>query len=171
VARHWQTVLAGNGEPPPTLGVGGPSAAVGDLRDCYDQAVRSVGILLALGHRGRAVTTADLGLFGVIFGHGERDDLQGFLATTLGAVVRWDERRNGALLVTLEAFFAESGHLANTAARLNIHVNTLYQRLERLDQLLGDDWRTPDRQLEVHLATRLKQLDARLRRGGDPDAL
>ena len=36
-----------------------------------------------------------------------------------------------------------------------MHVNTLYQRLERITQLLGDGWRSGDGALQVHLALRL----------------
>lgn len=52
--------------------------------------------------------------------------------------------------------------MANTARSHGVHVNTLYQRLERLDAILGTDWREPDRRLELHLALRLWRLDERL---------
>jgi len=34
-------------------------------------------------------------------------------------------------------------------------VNTLYQRLERVTQLMGEGWRTGDGALQVHLALQL----------------
>ncbi len=39
-----------------------------------------------------------------------------------------------------------------------MHVNTVTQRLERVGRLLGREWSTPERALEVHLALRLHRL-------------
>jgi DNA-binding PucR family transcriptional regulator len=41
-----------------------------------------------------------------------------------------------------------------------VHVNTVAQRLERIGSLLGADWQTPDRALELQLALRLRKLRA-----------
>jgi DNA-binding PucR family transcriptional regulator len=39
-------------------------------------------------------------------------------------------------------------------------VNTVAQRLERVGRLLGDDWQSPARVLEIQLALRLHRLSA-----------
>jgi DNA-binding PucR family transcriptional regulator len=39
-----------------------------------------------------------------------------------------------------------------------VHVNTVTQRLERVGRLLGKDWNSPARALEVQLALRLHRL-------------
>lgn len=39
-----------------------------------------------------------------------------------------------------------------------MHVNTVVQRLDRVEALLGEDWNHPDRALELQLALRLHQL-------------
>lgn len=41
---------------------------------------------------------------------------------------------------------------------LHVHVNTVVQRLERIGRLLGPDWQSPDRALELQLALRLHQV-------------
>ena len=41
-----------------------------------------------------------------------------------------------------------------------MHVNTVTQRLERVSRLIGKDWSSPDRALEVQLALRLHRLTA-----------
>ena len=42
--------------------------------------------------------------------------------------------------------------------RLHVHVNTVTQRLDRIAKLLGPDWQSPDRALELQLALRLHRL-------------
>lgn len=167
-AARWQTARdVGDGEPP-AIGVGGPARGASGVRAAYRDAVRTLNVLAALGHTGRAAAASELGLFGVLLGGGRDDDLQELITSTLGSVLAHDAARNSALVPTLEAFFEEAGHIGKTARRLGIHVNTLYQRLERLDALLGDEWRAPDARLQLHLAVRLRRLDERIRSRTNP---
>jgi DNA-binding PucR family transcriptional regulator len=102
-----------------------------------------------------------LGFVGLLLGSvgesGDRD-VNRFLDTTLGPVIRYDSRRGTALAKTLEAYFGVGGSLARAAEVLHVHVNTVTQRLERVGQLLGADWQRPERALEVQLALRLHRL-------------
>ena len=41
---------------------------------------------------------------------------------------------------------------------LHVHVNTVVQRLDRIGSLLGADWQSPDRALEIQLALRVLAL-------------
>lgn len=89
---------------------------------------------------------------------GDDRDVPGFLARAIGPVLDYDERRGTSLVQTLEAYFGTGGGLAKTAELLHIHVNTVSQRLERIARLLGEDWHTPERALEIQLALRLLRL-------------
>jgi len=164
VARRWSATLTSADSRAPTLGAAGPASGVEGLRDAYAEARRTLHVLDALERDGEAATAGQLGLFGLVFGGEEPAGLRGFLDRALGPVLEHDAQRGGALLETLAAFFAEAGQLNNTARALGVHVNTLYQRLERLDEVLGADWRKPDRRLELHLAVRLRALDERIGR-------
>ena len=64
----------------------------------------------------------------------------------------WPEIR---LVHTVEEYFRHDHSLARTREALHVHVNTVTQRLDRVAQLLGDDWAEPDRALEIQLALRL----------------
>jgi DNA-binding PucR family transcriptional regulator len=103
-----------------------------------------------------------------MLGHAGAGELRAFLTRTLGPVQAHDASHGTELHPTLEAFMAETGHLANTARRLGIHINTLYQRLARLDEVLGADWRESDRRLELHVAVRLEALQRELEPAPDP---
>ena len=69
-----------------------------------------------------------------------------------------DKKRGSALLDTLRAYFDYDSQVAPAAKALFIHANTMYQRLDRLDRVLGPGWRTGDRALELRLALRLDTL-------------
>ncbi|URN10659.1 helix-turn-helix domain-containing protein [Actinomadura madurae] len=128
----------------------------GGVASAHREAQRCADALLALGRRGDGAGASELGFVGLLVG--DDRDVAGFLHGALGAVLEYDERRGTSLVQTLEAYFGTGGSLSRTAERLHIHVNTVSQRLERIARLLGDDWQTPERALELQLALRLHRL-------------
>ncbi|MGE6730987.1 PucR family transcriptional regulator, partial [Streptomyces sp. NPDC059900] len=59
------------------------------------------------------------------------------------------------LVHTLRAYFACGMSQSKAKESLHVHVNTVVQRLDRIGHLLGDDWQSPERSLEIQLALRL----------------
>lgn len=145
---------------PVTVGAAGPVDDPADLPAAYAEALACAQALLRLERSGVAATAADLGYAGLLLGDGA--SAVGFVARTLGPVIRHDERRSTALMETLEAYFATGQSLVASAKRLHIHPNTVTQRLDRVRRLLGMDWNSPDHTLEVQLALRLHRLGREL---------
>ncbi|OEU96929.1 helix-turn-helix domain-containing protein [Streptomyces oceani] len=147
-----RTASIGTGKAPPD--------SVGALPTTHDEAQRCLAALLALGHAGRGAALPDLGFLGVLLG--DHADLAGYVHSTLGPVLDYDERRGTELIATLDAYFVNGASLTRTKETLHIHVNTVVQRLERIGRLLGKDWNSPARSLEIQLALRLHHLARRL---------
>ncbi|XRQ13349.1 helix-turn-helix domain-containing protein [Actinomadura welshii] len=141
---------------PATIGAAGPVDGPAAVAAAHREAQRCADALTALGRLGDGADATELGFVGLLMGEGR--DVAGFLAGAIGAVLDYDERRGTALVQTLEAYFGTGGGLARTAELLHIHVNTVSQRLERIARLLGEDWHTPERALEIQLALRLHRL-------------
>ncbi|MGW2645895.1 helix-turn-helix domain-containing protein [Streptomyces sp. NPDC001393] len=128
----------------------------------YAEGRRCLEALHLLGRAGDGAAAEDFGFLGLLLA-GERD-IAGFVDRTIGPVVTYDERRGTELLRTLDAYFACGMSPARTKDTLHVHVNTVAQRLERVGRLLGEDWQTPARALEIQLALRLHRLAAPDRR-------
>jgi DNA-binding PucR family transcriptional regulator len=73
-------------------------------------------------------------------------------------VLDYDARRGTDLVTTLRAWFDTGASPARAAEALGVHVNTVTQRLDRVGRLLGRDWSSPDRGLQVQLALQLHRL-------------
>ncbi|MEX5720883.1 PucR family transcriptional regulator, partial [Geodermatophilus maliterrae] len=114
--------------------------------------------LEALGRAGQSADAGELGFVGLLVGEGR--DVPGFVTATLAPVLEYDARRGTDLVATLRAWFDTGGSPARAAEVLNVHVNTVTQRLDRVGRLLGRDWSVPERALEVQLALRLHRLTA-----------
>ncbi|PRX02135.1 UNVERIFIED_ORG: CdaR family transcriptional regulator [Actinomadura viridilutea] len=143
---------------PVTVGAAGPVHGPDEVAAAAREAARCAEALLALGRHGEGAGAADLGFVGLLIADGR--DVDGFLTSALGPVLDYDARRGTSLIETLDTYFGTGRSLSRTAERLHIHVNTVTQRLDRVGRLLGEDWQSPDRALEVQLALRLHRLRA-----------
>ncbi|MEV6738857.1 GAF domain-containing protein [Streptomyces sp. NPDC051104] len=158
-ARHLGTAV----HEPVTVGA---SASVEDLAGhpdavaaAYAEGQRCLDALRLLGRAGDGAAAEDFGFLGLLLA-GDRD-IAGYVERTIGEVVAYDERRGTDLVRTLDAYFACGMSPARTKDELHVHVNTVAQRLERVGRLLGDDWQSPARALEIQLALRLHRLSSR----------
>lgn len=134
----------------------GPLTDIDGVAEGHGEAVRTVGALVALGHRGTGAAAADLGFAGLIVG--SDPDVSAYVHRVLGPVLEYDDSRGTNLLGTLESYFAAGSSPRHAATELHVHVNTVAQRLERIAALLGSTWQRPDRALELQLAARLRHL-------------
>ncbi|WP_234350743.1 GAF domain-containing protein [Streptomyces sp. JHA19] len=123
-------------------------------------ALRCLKVLRALGETDRGAGTQQYEMYALVFDPDRADDLDRFLIDSLGPLLEYDRRRSTRLVATAAAYFAHSGNLSQTARALHVHLNTLLKRLDRIGVLLGEDWRSADSALRLHLALRLHELRA-----------
>ncbi|MFF7684372.1 helix-turn-helix domain-containing protein [Microbacterium sp. NPDC007973] len=137
----------------------GIAAAARDVR-------ATVALARALGLRNALVGVDELLPYAAAIG-ADRRALDAFLDSALGAVRRHDGARGSELLATLRAFVQHGASPTRTARALTFHTNTILQRLEKLDALLGEGWRDDERFFRLSIAVRLDDLRERLERDGD----
>ncbi|WP_344110984.1 helix-turn-helix domain-containing protein [Nocardioides humi] len=154
-------VVALGGDPlPAAIGIADCGGGVGEVRAAYEAARQTATLLLALG-RGQAVAQpAELGVYRSLFSSAGRGQIADFVDATLGALLAQDRLRGRDLVTTVDVYLRQAQHHARTCAELHVHANTLYNRLERIEEVLGPDWRDPDRVLELQLALQLRRLAA-----------
>ncbi|MEV6054805.1 GAF domain-containing protein [Streptomyces sp. NPDC052107] len=160
LARRTARQLGTAVHQPVTVGASAPvtelTTRAETIATAYAEGRRCLDALHLLGRAGDGAAAEDFGFLGLLLA-GERD-IAGFVDRTIGTVVSYDERRGTELLRTLDAYFDCAMSPARTKDVLHVHVNTVAQRLERVGRLLGEDWQTPARALEIQLALRLHRL-------------
>jgi GAF domain-containing protein len=144
------------GADPVTVGAAGPVRGPGAVAAAYAEAARCAATLVALGRTGDSAGAEELGFFGLLVGEGR--DVRSFVDATLAPVLEYDARRGTELVATLQAYFEAGASPARAAEALQVHVNTVTQRLDRVSRLIGKEWSSPERALEVQLALRLHRL-------------
>ncbi|MEW2314021.1 helix-turn-helix domain-containing protein [Streptomyces bauhiniae] len=160
LARRTARELGTAVRQPVTVGASAPVTGLAARPDqvaaAYAEGRRCLDALHLLGRSGDGAAAEDFGFLGLLLA-GDRD-IGGFVERTIGPLVAYDARRGTDLLRTLDAYFAAAMSPARTKDVLHVHVNTVAQRLERVGRLLGEDWQTPSRVLEIQLALRLHGL-------------
>ncbi|WP_238166019.1 helix-turn-helix domain-containing protein [Kribbella caucasensis] len=141
---------------PVTVGAAGPVSGPERVPKAHAEAQRCLEALTALGRCGDGTSSRELGFMGVLLG--EAEGVEGFVNNVLGPVLEYDERRGTGLIQTLETYFANGGNLTRAKDDLHVHVNTVAQRLDRVSQLLGNDWHEAEPALEIQLALKLHRL-------------
>lgn len=142
-----------------TGGVAGPACSGPGLRGLYHEAVRYLHILHALGRTGTIVDRDSLGALGLVIDGTSRPLVEAMLERNLGPLLRYDQEHNALLVETLQAYFESGQNPRAAASGLFVHANTVYQRLSRIDQVLGTDgWRQPEGALEMQLALQFHRL-------------
>jgi GAF domain-containing protein len=159
-AHAWLRSLSG--PLPAAVGLAPCAGGAAAVRGAHEEAQQTAALLHALDRSDVAATSARFGVYRALLSPAGRGQLEAFVTATLGPLLAWDAQRHRNLVDTLASFLRNAQHHARTCAELHVHANTLYQRLDRVSELLGPDWRDPDRVLQLQLALVLRSLAAEL---------
>lgn len=141
----------------PVTGVISRPLAARALPDCYQAMLRCMSTVHALGRSGAIFLERELALYAFLFDRRAPEDIEAFLAATLGKLYQEGRQRKAELARTLLAYLDHGHNSRAAAAELGIHINTFRQRMDALDSLLGA-WNDGSRALEIHVALRLLRL-------------
>lgn len=144
-----------------TAGADGPARGFSGLRSAYRRALLCLETMLRVGAAGTGAATTDLGFAGLILS--DKPNLAEYIEVTIGPLLTYDQSRGSDLITTLRAHLRCDRNINKTAQHLHIHVNTMRQRLDRIAQVIGPDWQTSDRLLEIHVALQLHDVTTALR--------
>jgi len=139
------------------IGIGSLATKASLWRGSYREAMQAVD----LAHKLKADTPlfiGDLGIYMFLSHPDYKEDLILLRDSTIGNLIRYEERQRADLLQTLNAFFEEHGNHTATADALNVHRNTLTYRMNRITEITGLDLNQPDVRLAVHLALKIHRL-------------
>lgn len=94
----------------------------------------------------------------LLFREGGEAEAREFVEAVLGPVVALKPDQSEELIRTLDAHMTADRRPAWTAKALHVHVNTVYYRLKQLESLLGPDFDTPNKLLDLRVALLVRRL-------------
>ncbi|OZF52177.1 PucR family transcriptional regulator [Rhodococcus sp. 14-2470-1b] len=140
-----------------TVGISEPARGAVALAAAYREAQQTVDVLITLGRDGEVSSARGLGIYRILLSHMAREHLDELTEEQLGPLMAEQSKRGVPLLESLSVYLAHGRHHSATAASLGVHVNTLYQRLDAIDRLIGVEWRDPDKALDLQVLMRLRR--------------
>jgi PucR C-terminal helix-turn-helix domain len=147
---------------PRTISADLVGADVDELRAAGREADVAARVGLGRPGLGRVLTWPDLCFYRVAL-----DGVavvEALIAATPAARLR--ARAEPELVRTALAYLDEAGHAARTAATLGVHRQTLYYRLDRVEQLTGIDLGQGEARLQLHVGLALGEVVPYLREPG-----
>lgn len=149
------------------IAVADPVRSLGGLPGAIAQAREVLALRRRIGSTAPVVLAQDLAVHRLLVDAGGGLDLAAFVTAQLGPLVDHDAAHGTDLLRTVDAHLASGLHKTCTADALGIRRQSLYARLDRIEQLLGAPIDDPAR----HACVALALAAWRLRTGVDPQAV
>jgi len=125
-----------------------------DLRKSFYEARVALTLPKLLGRKHFVQKFSQLGLYYPIFSQ-DLQDIKAFCLQTLGKIIEYDEKSDGELLLTLRKLLDSSVNMKSTADSLFIHVNTLYYRVNKIEELLEIDFNNMDSRVNLFIAVKV----------------
>jgi PucR family transcriptional regulator, purine catabolism regulatory protein len=139
-------------------GLSGPARSLAEWPDVYQQALQAMQLGQRLGLN-NLVEFNSLGIYQLLTQLEGLPAVQSFYHQIIAPLAEYDRRHRSNLVQTMEAYFKHHGNISQTAEALFVHRNTLLYRLERIQELTGQDLDQADMRLAFHLALKLWQLN------------
>ncbi|MBD0380834.1 PucR family transcriptional regulator ligand-binding domain-containing protein [Paenibacillus sp. WST5] len=138
------------------IGVGQINRSFMNAYMSYQEAIQAISLSSTM--QANVLYFDELGVFQLLFHIAEKQTLQAFVKTHLGPLIDHDQTRGSELLRTLKVYLDYDGSKQIVAQRLFIVRQSLYYRLEKIEELLGSDYMSPEKRLALQVAIRAYQL-------------
>lgn len=123
----------------PHFGVGKYTTSIHQISDSYKTAKESLKIQKKVG-LSNEIFYENLHIYRLISSLDKQSHLDEYMTEYIGSVIEHDKKHNSELLKTLSVFLESNGSKKDAAKELYIVRQTLYHRLDKLKELLGDDF-------------------------------
>lgn len=138
-------------------GVSGPANNIFEWPRVHREALKAMELARRL-HFNHLVEFNSLGIYELLSLLEDVSEVQHFAREIIGPLAEYDRQHRGSLVETIDAYFNHHANVSQTAESLFIHRNTLLYRLDRIQELTGQDIDQPDMRLALQLALKLWQL-------------
>jgi PucR family transcriptional regulator, purine catabolism regulatory protein len=120
-----------------------------DVHKSYQTAKEAQRILQKMTNKANYYFYEDLHLYRLISQMSKHINLQEFASEYLQPVIYYDQKYNGKLLETLKVYLECNGSKQEAASKLFIVRQTLYHRLQKLENILGKDFMEHEKRVAI----------------------
>jgi PucR family transcriptional regulator, purine catabolism regulatory protein len=96
----------------------------------------------------------DLGVYRLLLQMNDGYTLESFISDYLGSLIEYDKKHGSQLLLTLRTVLDHNGSKQDAAEKLYIRRQSLYHRLDKIQELVGETYLMPAHRICLELALR-----------------
>ncbi|MFS0781766.1 PucR family transcriptional regulator [Bacillus sp. 1P06AnD] len=133
------------------MGAGKFITSLKDLNRSYESAKETLYIHQKMPGKKMPHCYEDLHLYRLIHVMNKQVDLTELLNDYLKPILEYDQQYNGCLLETLKVYLECNGSKQDTSKRLFIVRQTLYHRLQKIENLIGSDFMEQEKRVALEL--------------------
>lgn len=143
------------------FGIGRFYHAIIDICRSYQEA--KIALELGVDNQGNSFVThfEDLGMTRLL-ANVRHELLDEYSNEYLGELEEFDAENETDMLQTLQVYIAENGNLKSTADQLFIHINTLRNRIKKIESILHIDFQNYEDLVNVYISLKIKNMNSRL---------
>ena len=126
------------GKLPFDMGVGRLTRSIRCLYKSYNQARAIIRLSKKNVLKGKYFYS-DLGLYRLLIGIEDRDVINDYLDKTIMPILRYDKETGSNLTETLSCYLKNNGSVKDTSEELFVHRNTTNYKINKIEDLIGED--------------------------------
>ena len=138
------------------LGIGTVYEGFHNVSLSYEEAAKA--LFLKPFYQSPTIFYEDLGAFQILLNLHEKSMLESYVHSHLGILIEEDCKKKSDLLKTLKVYLESNGSKKSIADELHIVRQSLYYRLEKIKELLGEDYMSKQKRLALQLAIQAYEL-------------
>ena len=132
----------------------GQSHPLTELKKSFNEARFALTLPRLMGTNRFTQAFSDLGLAALVFS-ADIENLKRYCYKSLGKVLDYDQSNHSDLLASLRQLLDNNFNWKSTADRLFIHINTLYYRVNKIEQLLNIDLSAMNTRVNIYIAIKV----------------
>lgn len=132
----------------------GQSHKIFEINKSYYEACVAITLPKLLGKKNYVQNFNELGIYYPIFSL-KLNEVKSYCLNVIGKIIEHDQKADGELLLTLRKLFDTNFNTKLTAETLFIHVNTLYYRINKIEQILDADLSKMETRVELFTAIKV----------------
>lgn len=141
-----------------SVGMGNLATSARELARAHEEARQALRLSRRAGGSGQVTSYRSLGALRLLLEVRDPDVLRRFVDETLGPVLTYAQRHRTPLLPTLEALVAEGWNQRAAGRQLQVHINTLAYRVQRIEDLLKASLDDAETRVVLSVALQARQL-------------
>jgi purine catabolism regulator len=141
-----------------SMDIGSSCTELSDFNNSYLSARKALEIGKILKNHSRVISLEQFGTHALLFSALDPKDIYHFATNQIGALLTYDETYQTQLIPTLQEFLSHRGNVEGTARTMNMSISGLKYRLQRIEDITGQDPKEGQAFLNLYLAINILQL-------------